>query len=185
MRHHVPSDRRVHFLSVAQLVQSAQAGDRTAFATLYERFSGYVYAILLAQLPHQDAADLVHDVFLQALEKIGSLREPAAFPGWIAAIARRRAVDAFRARSGVRATDTLQDYESRDASPHTQAEAAQVVSLIHTLPEAYRETLVLRLVQGLTGPEIAGITGLTADSVRVNLHRGFTLLREAMGATHE
>lgn len=182
MRHHVSADGRIRLLNVAQLVQAAQAGDRTAFATLYERFSGYVYAILLAQLPHQDAADLVQDVFLHALEKLGSLREPAAFPGWIATIARRRAVDAFRARTGVPVTDELGDHTSRDASPHTRAEAAQVLSIIQRLPAAYRETLVLRLVQGMTGPEIAAMTGLTPDSVRVNLHRGFALLREEMGA---
>lgn len=79
-------------------------------------------------------------------------------------------------------TDELRDYASRDASPHTVAEAAQVLAVIQRLPDAYRETLVLRLVQGLTGPEIAELTGLTADSVRVNLHRGFKLLRDAMGA---
>lgn len=47
-------------------------------------------------------------------------------------------------------------------------------------PEAYRETLLLRLVEGLTGPEIAERTGLTAGSVRVNLHRGMALLRAAL-----
>ena len=45
---------------------------------------------------------------------------------------------------------------------------------------SYRETLVLRLVEGMTGPEIATRTGLTPDSVRVNLHRGFKLLREKL-----
>jgi RNA polymerase sigma-70 factor (ECF subfamily) len=54
------------------------------------------------------------------------------------------------------------------------------------LPEAYRETLILRLVEGLTGPEIAEQTGLSAGSVRVNLHRGMKLLRERLGlATQE
>ena len=100
LRHHLSVDRRIRLLNVAALVHLAQAGDRAAFATLYERFSGYVYAILLARMPHQDAADHVQDVFVHALEKLGSLREPAAFPGWIAAIARRRAIDAFRARPG-------------------------------------------------------------------------------------
>ena len=46
------------------------------------------------------------------------------------------------------------------------------------MPEAYRETLVLRLVEGMTGPEIADRTGLTPASVRVNLHRGLKQLRE-------
>ena len=43
------------------------------------------------------------------------------------------------------------------------------------------ETLVLRLVEGMTGPEIAARTGLTAASVRVNLHRGMKQLRERLG----
>ena len=166
-------------------MRAAQAGDRAAFGALYERFSGYVYAILLAQLPRQDAADLVQDVFITALERLSALREPAAFPGWIGAIARRRAVDAFRARPADQQAHEGRDYVSPTASPHRQAEAAQALRAIQQLPEAYRETLVLRLVQGLTGPEIAELTGLTADSVRVNLHRGFKLLREALGGTHD
>jgi RNA polymerase sigma-70 factor (ECF subfamily) len=59
--------------------------------------------------------------------------------------------------------------------------AAEILELIRSLPEAYRETLVLRLVEGMTGPEIAARTGLTAASVRVNLHRGMKQLREKLG----
>jgi RNA polymerase sigma-70 factor (ECF subfamily) len=54
------------------------------------------------------------------------------------------------------------------------------LEIIRALPVAYRETLVLRLVEGLTGPEIAERTGLTPASVRVNLHRGMALLREKL-----
>ncbi len=46
-----------------------------------------------------------------------------------------------------------------------------------------RETLILRLVEGMTGPEIAARTGLTPGSVRVNLHRGMQQLREKLGAS--
>ena len=52
---------------------------------------------------------------------------------------------------------------------------------IRRLPEAYREPLLLRLVEGRTGPEIARATGLTHGSVRVNLHRGMQLLRAELG----
>jgi RNA polymerase sigma-70 factor (ECF subfamily) len=52
--------------------------------------------------------------------------------------------------------------------------------MISTLPDAYRETLMLRFVEGMTGPEIASRTGLTEGSVRVNLHRGVQLLRERL-----
>ena len=59
--------------------------------------------------------------------------------------------------------------------------AKEILALIRRLPEAYRETLVLRFVEGMTGPEIAARTGLTPASVRVNLHRGMKLLRQKMG----
>ena len=68
-----------------------------------------------------------------------------------------------------------------EGAPHVRLDAARALRAIRELPDAYRETLVLRLVEGLTGPEIAAVTGLTPDSVRVNLHRGFKLLRERLG----
>ena len=52
---------------------------------------------------------------------------------------------------------------------------------IEALPMAYRETLLMRLVEGMTGPEIAEATGLTPESVRVNLCRGMKLLKERLG----
>jgi RNA polymerase sigma-70 factor (ECF subfamily) len=59
--------------------------------------------------------------------------------------------------------------------------AQQVLEAIRTLPDTYRETLILRLVEGMTGPEIAARTCLTHGSVRVNLHRGMQQLRELLG----
>ena len=61
------------------------------------------------------------------------------------------------------------------------AEAFEILDLIRGLPEAYRETLIMRLVEGMTGPEIARQTGLSPDSVRVNLCRGMKMLREVYG----
>jgi RNA polymerase sigma-70 factor (ECF subfamily) len=160
-------------------VRQAQANDRAAFGVLYERFSRYVHGILLARLPADEASDLVQDVFLQAMERLTSLREPRAFAGWLATIARNRATDALRGRL---TTEPLEDDRaSPEAPPEARADAQRALAAIQRLPEAYRETLVLRLVEGLTGPEIARLTGLTPDSVRVNLHRGFRRLRELLG----
>jgi len=61
-----------------------------------------------------------------------------------------------------------------------RTEAIRLLDVVRSLPEAYRETLVLRLVEGMTGPEIAARTGLTPASVRVNLHRGMKMLREKL-----
>ena len=77
----------------ADLVRAAAAGDREAFGALYHRFARAVHGTLLARLSPQDADDEVQEVFLHAMKRLGDLREPGAFAGWICAIARRRAID--------------------------------------------------------------------------------------------
>jgi RNA polymerase sigma-70 factor (ECF subfamily) len=64
-----------------------------------------------------------------------------------------------------------------------EAETLVVLDAVRRLPEAYRDTLLMRLVEGMSGHEIADRTGLTPASVRVNLHRGMKLLRERLGGT--
>ena len=166
-----------HASEDAVLVRRAGTGDAAAFARLYERYVRMVHGLLLARVSRADVDDLVQDVFLTAWRRLDRLRDPAAFGGWIATITRNRATDFHRRTAG---TEELPDHlESADA-PAARVEALAVLETIRTLPDAYRETLVLRLVEGMTGPEIAERTGLTAASVRVNLHRGMKLLREKL-----
>jgi RNA polymerase sigma-70 factor (ECF subfamily) len=159
----------------ARVVEAARRGDRTAFGELYHAFARMVHGILLARVPRPDVDDLVHDVFLSALRRLSSLRDPAAFGPWLGMIARNRANDYHRrSRELVELPADL----ARDDPP--EAEALQALEVIRSLPEVYRETLILRLVEGMTGPEIAERTGLTPASVRVNLHRGMKQLREKL-----
>ena len=169
------------------LVQAAQHGDRHAFGLLYARYARMVHGILLSRVPPCDAEDLVQDVFLLALPRLASLREPAKFPGWLAAIARNCATDFHRRakhdlplNEESTPTESAEQPTSHRSTPHTSAEAHAILEAIRSLSDAYRETLILRLVEGMTGPEIAARTGLTHGSVRVNLHRGMQLLREIL-----
>jgi RNA polymerase sigma-70 factor (ECF subfamily) len=160
------------------LVKAVLEGDRDGFAQLYQRFAPLVHGILLARVPRAEVDDLVQDIFLHAYKKLNTLRDWAAFGPWIAMIARNRATDFHRrSREMVEITDEI---GSSDAS---LPRAGEILELIRALPEAYRETLVLRLVEGMTGPEIATRTGLTPASVRVNLHRGMKLLRAKLSFT--
>lgn len=162
----------------AVLAEAARGGDREAFARLYELYAPMVHGILLARVPYAEARDLLQDVFLVAYGKIGSLRDCARFGPWVAMIARNRAMD-FHRRA--RETEELQETMACGAGG-VEAEAAEALKIIRALPEAYRETLVLRLVEGMTGPEIAERTGLQPASVRVNIHRGMKMLRERLTA---
>src|SRR6266545_689327 len=160
-----------------RLVRSARAGDESAFARLYDRYGRVVHGLLLARVGRDEVEDLVQDVFLTAWRRLDGLRDPAAFGGWIAMIARNRATDFHRRTAEfVELPDNLES----PGMASGQADANVALAAIRSLPDAYRETLILRLVDGLSGPEIAERTGLTAGSVRVNLHRGMKMLREKL-----
>ncbi len=147
--------------------------DRARFSDLFAKHAALVHGIFLARVPRSDVEDLMQDVFVSALSAIDSLR--GEFAPWIATIARNRATDFHRTRK--RTVELPEDLAHRDPE---RSEAERILAAIRALPEAYRETLVLRLVEGMTGPEIAERVGLTPESVRVNLHRGMTMLREKL-----
>ena len=160
----------------AALVQAVLEGNRDVYGRLYILHAPLVHGILLARVPRSEVEDMVQEIFLHALRKLHTLRDMNAFGPWIAMIARNRAMD-FHRKS--RPTEEIsEDFTSGDSSG---SRATEILEIIRSLPDAYRETLVLRLVEGMTGQEIATRTGLTSASVRVNLHRGMKLLRQKLG----
>ncbi len=160
----------------AQIVERVAAGDREAFGELYKMFAPMVHGIVLARVRRDEVDDIVQEVFLSAYKNLHSLRDGSAVGGWLAMIARNRAAEFYRhARPTEELPEDLREKES------CRTEAREILKAIRSLPDAYRETLVLRLVEGMTGPEIAERTNLTPESVRVNLHRGMKLLREKLG----
>lgn len=166
-----------HAVEDGLLVRRAQHGDEAAFTRLYDRYVYFIHGVLLSRAAATDVEDLVQEVFLTAWKNLGALRDPAAFGGWLSTIARNRATDLHR--RDIESVELPADLAA-PGTPGSGVEAAAVLDMIRSLPAAYRETLVLRLVEGMTGPEIAERTGLTAASVRVNLHRGMKLLREKL-----
>src|ERR1700752_3040197 len=138
---------------VASLVTGAREGDRGAFGRLYERDARMVHGILLGRVPTVEVDDLVQDVFIRAMRQVHTLRDVNAFGGWLATVARNCANDYHR-----RSVDTVEFAE--EAPDHAREkqqtnepddDGAAILGVIRGLPEAYRETLILRLVEGMTG----------------------------------
>jgi RNA polymerase sigma-70 factor, ECF subfamily len=160
----------------SETIRAAAAGDREAFGRLYRDYFRMVHAMLLGRVPRRDVDDLVQDVFLTAFTRLNTLRDPVAFGGWLATIARNRATDHLRqSHESIALPDDL------PGGDPIEAEAIAALDAVRRLPVAYRDTLLMRLVEGMSGDEIAARTGMTSGSVRVNLHRGMALLREKLG----
>lgn len=162
----------------SSFVARARSGDPAALEHLYERYASMVHAIVLSHAPPRDADDLTQEVFARVLAGISTLRADDRVGAWIASIARNVARESLRTR---RRMSELGEVEpaARGSADAIQG-AREVLEAIRALSEAYRETLVMRLVEGMTGPEIAERTGMTHGSVRVHLHRGMKLLLEEL-----
>jgi RNA polymerase sigma-70 factor (ECF subfamily) len=159
----------------AALVEAAARGERDAFASLHDRYAPMVHAVLLSRVRPNEADDLVQDVFLKALRGIHTLRDHHAVGAWLARIARNRAIDHHRRAMKVQPLN--EEVATRRPGPQQSFEAREALDAIRELPETYQEILLMRLVEGMNGPEISAATGLTPGSVRVKLHRGMKLLR--------
>jgi RNA polymerase sigma-70 factor (ECF subfamily) len=141
--------------STADLVRAAQSGDRAAFGELFERFQPTILAIANRRLRSAaDAQELTQDVFVQAMQKIGQLRTPECFIGWLRQITVRMAIN-----KTVRKTlaisvepETLEATVSDTRSPVDTVLADerkdQVRAGLDRLGEMDRDTLVAFYVQG-------------------------------------
>lgn len=160
----------------ARLVERIRAGEVEAFDDIYRIFAPMIHGIVLSRVPREDADDVTQEVFIAAYKNLNSLRDPNALGPWLAKIARNFSAGLYRGR---RQDEELSDHIQEKGRPEN--EANEILGVILRMPVTYKETLVLRLVEGMTGPEIAEQTGMTPESVRVNLHRGMKLLRKELG----
>ncbi len=106
--------------TVADLVRSAQLGDRDAQSSLYERYQGSAVALAYRQLGNWDEAEeLVQDVFIHAFDRLEQLRVPEAFGGWLRQIVRRMAINQLTRRRVAVAMDhnVLEAFAGQRASP--------------------------------------------------------------------
>ena len=168
-------------LEIARWVRDGRTGSQVAYARLFDRFAPLVHSILLGRFRPAIADELTQECFLTAFDRLGQLNDGEKFGAWIATIARR-----IRPEKAIHEVDSgeLESHPSAESSPEASADADRMLRIISNLSEAYREILMLRLVEGMSGPEIAALTGLTPGSVRVNLHRGMQQLRVAAGMGH-
>ena len=160
----------------AVLVGRIVSGDEEAFSELYRMFAPTINAVVLARVPRDEVQDIVQEVFIAAYRNIAGLKDANLVGPWLMRIARNRAAEFYR---NFRASEELDEQISRP--PERSGEAAEILRAIRSLNGAYCETLIMRLVEGMTAKEIAGRTGLKPESVRVNLHRGMEKLRESLG----
>ena len=162
---------------IAELVRAAQDGDRYAFGVLFERFERHVFAVALRRSgDYNEAQELTQDVFMQAMQKIGQLREPQAFGGWLRAITNRMAIN----RAVRRGPDLPMEPETLEGNcVETETPLAQVLegerktqvqAGLARLGDLDRQTLVAFYVNGKSLIEMAIEFDAPVGTIKRRLH---------------
>jgi RNA polymerase sigma factor (sigma-70 family) len=177
--------------SIAEIVSAAQAGDYDAFATLVERFQDMAYGVAYAWLGdfHQ-AEDVAQEAFIQAYRDIASLREPAAFGGWLRQIVRKHCDRATRkAKLPSAPLGGAEEMAAPAASPQRALERAEVtqeiLGALILLPDHQREALTLYYLHERSEREVAEILGVEAGTLKKRLHDARANLRKQASMVDE
>ena len=174
-------------VSDAELACAAAAGDRRAFASIYDRYADRLHDFCIGMLRDRDAAaDCVQDVFCAAATRLPQLREADKLRPWLYAIARNECLRCIRARGRERVYDEVPEAESSEAGPDTLAARSELANLIAEaaggLSDRDRSVLELAYRHGLDGPELAEALGVSAANAKKMTQRLRETIERSLGA---
>ncbi len=170
---------------VTTLVERVQKGDRDAFAMLVRRFQdmavGYGYSLLG---DHQLAEDVAQEAFLTAYLQLATLRQPAAFPGWLRRIVERQAHRVHRRQSTVLLPlETMVNCAASAVEPALLLEQREgrdaLYAALATLPEQQRAVVTLFYINDYSLQEISTFLGIPVGTVKSRLHTARTRLKQS------
>lgn len=171
----------------AELVLASAAGDRDAFAGIYDRYADRLHDFCCGILHDRDgAADCVQDVFCIAAVRMTQLREPAKLRPWLYASARTEALRRIRERKRETVSDELRDAVSQEPGPEMLAARTELAELVDEaaggLSDRDREVLELTYRHGLDGADLADALGVSQNSANVIVHRLRETVERTLGA---
>ncbi len=171
------------------LIGKCLSGDVDVYRELVDRYSARIVNVAYMMIgDRHDAEDVAQDAFIRAYKALPNFRHKAKFSSWLYQIALNLCKDYLKSKARtIRKMDDekLQALDKRMEGAVTQvlleAELSEAMrDVIYSLPELYREVFVLRHLQGVEYDEIAEITRVPADTVRVRAYRARELLRSSL-----
>lgn len=183
----------------AEFIERLKRGDASAFEQLVNERSGEIYGLLFRLTESsEEARDLTQETFLRAFQNIAKFRGEADLRTWIYRIAinqarnrwrwwRRRkrdttvSLDAAQTETGQPLITTLAEAgENPEQQTLARERQTALLAALHRLGRSYRETVILRDIEGFTYEEIATTLGLNIGTVKSRLARGRQELREKL-----
>lgn len=162
------------------IIKKAQAGDESAFNTLFKRYKGFVENILFHYLNDMDEAkDVTNIVFLKVYDKLSKFTAYDSFGGWLRIVANHTAIDYLRAMQ--RSCNTLGDSDDRLSSDSDASSTGdeivnhltykQILELFDSLPEHKREICYMFYYDGMRVEDISAALNVPTGTIKSILSR--------------
>lgn len=179
-----------------QVVTRAQSGDSAAFGDLFDAFQNEVYRIALRETKKADiAADVVQETFIEVIQTIGKLEEPAAFASWLKTIAYHQCSRYYKKKENKheRLIEENEDAptvfermeEENEAFIPDKAldnkELQKIIrDIIDNLPDAQRAAVMMKYFEDMSVKEIAQIQGVSENTVLSRLYYARNAIKAAV-----
>ena len=182
----------------AKYVERILAGDTDAFTTLVKKYEKQIHAFVWRRVKdYHVAEEITQDTFLRAYEKLGTLRDPNRFSGWLYMIATRRFLTWFdektipmqsldaMSKAEVEALFYVQYMAEQIEKLATDKQREVVAYLLEKLPARERTAVVLHYLSEMTCEEIGDFLGVSPNTVKSQLHRARKRLKKEAPIVHE
>jgi RNA polymerase sigma-70 factor (ECF subfamily) len=175
----------------ATLVRRSLAGDQEAFSVLVSRHARSILSVTSRMLgTTADAEDVAQDTFVAAFTSLSSFQFDAKFSTWLYRIAINKCTDALRARRPTVSIDEtvnegLEWAIADEDTPQWELEQIELAweldKEIQALPHLYRESFVLKHIEGLGYDEMSEILGVHRDTLKMRVYKARTMLCRSLG----
>ena len=182
----------------AKCVERILAGDESAFTALVNKYEKRIHAFVWRQVKdYHIAEEITQDTFLKAYEKLGTLRDPNRFSGWLYMIATRRfltwlgekripmqSLDAM-SKAEIEALFYAQYMAEQIEKLTTEKQREVVAYLLEKLPARERTAVVLHYLSEMTCEEVGDFLGVSPNTIKSQLHRARKRLKKEAPIVHE
>ena len=175
-----------------QLIRRTLLGDETAFATLVEKYQKGVHALIWRKIgDFHHAEEITQDTFLQAYKKLGTLKDPKCFAGWLYVIANRLSINWLQRSKPKTAMQSLEETSiveieessyTHHVSEQRETEVAEhrsevVKRILEKLPESERTVVTMHYLGEMTAKEIGNFLGVSVNTIKSRLRRGVSVYK--------
>lgn len=165
--------------ALEELIHKCKKGERKAQEKIYREYANILFGICLKYSRNKtEAEDNLHDSFITIFDKIGQYESKGSFEGWLKRITINTVLQKYRKEEYLKVVDDNIEAEVDIESTYTDIDLQTLLGYIRELPNKYRTTFNLYVLDGYTHKEIGTLLGTSIGTSKSNLARARMLLKQ-------